>query len=143
MRSVGGLANEALGGTLGGAHGEPGTGKREPSRRPRRGKGAGEERGSSSSMTGATGRLDRSGQEKVIDETALTSNMEDMLALYGKMQQASIAFREKVKGVAERSGYLATTVRSVVVAHSKGDEVVADRTRAAKQLALAFEALGE
>lgn len=142
MKSVGGLAGEALGGALG----EPGTGTRDKKTRGRgngKARGNGAAKGERSSARAKTGRLERSGQEKVLEPGALAENMTDMLGLYGKLQQAQVAFSEKVKGVAERTGHLASTVRSVVVAHSKGDEVVADRRRAAEQLSLAFDAVGE
>lgn len=144
FKGVGSHAREALG-----LDGGAGTGTQEGPRRGRRGatkggaaKGNGKARGTSA-KSGATGRIDRSGQEKVIDQTALRKNLSDMLGLYGKAQQAQVALREKIKAVAEKSGYLASTVRAVVVAHSKGDEVVADKKREAEQLTLALEVASE
>jgi hypothetical protein len=132
MRSAGGHVREALGGI----GGDAGTGTDGKAARGRRG-------GSSSSKSGATGRLDRSGQEKVIAWDAVKENLGDLEALHGKMQQASIAFREKVKGVAEKSGLLASTVRAVVVARMKGDDFMEEKRRNAEQLSLALNEVGE
>lgn len=137
MRKVGDVMGE-----LGGALGEPGTGKRVKAKA----RGNGKHRGNGAqkpARKSATGRIDAAGQEKVIDKQALSKNMSDLLGLLGKSQQAAVAFREKVKGVAERAGLLASTVRAVVVAHSKGDEVVAEKKRDAEQLVLALDLVGE
>ena len=146
MRSTGGLSNTAESIAAQAIHDAATNSKPSPREKlnGKRTKGAKSVRGAVKGPKGdksATGRKDATGQDKVIEMAVLKKNLPDLGVLHTKMKAASTAFREKVKGVAEKAGLLASTVRAVVVAQAGGVDVVAEKKREAEQLSLSFDEL--
>lgn len=86
------------------------------------------------------GRKDQ-GQEAVIKPDVLEGKLKELVHLHNKKTEASDAFNDAVKRVAEKSGLLASVVAKVVAA-SAGDKFE-DEKKKAQQLSLAFEECSE
>lgn len=85
----------------------------------------------------ARGRQDRSGQEKVIDKTALVEKLPHLVKLHTTAKEAGKDLSDGIKKVAEKSGLLASVVRKIVVA--KAGESFEEKKKEAEQLALMFD----
>lgn len=89
---------------------------------------------------GARGRKDR-GQEAVIKMEQAAVKIDDLIELKKRYDSAATDLNDAVKAAAEKSGLLATVVRSFVNARA-GDNYEDAKTKA-QQLALMFEEIGE
>ena len=85
----------------------------------------------------ARGRQDPAGQEKVIEEAKLHDRIPHLVRLLKTSEEASTAFSEAVKAVAEKSGLLASVVRTFVKA--KAGENYDEKKKEVEQLHLVFE----
>ena len=86
------------------------------------------------------GRKD-AGQEAVIKNDVLSSKLKELVHLYNKKIEASEAYNDAVKRVAEKSGNLAVVVAKVAAASA--NDKFEDEKKKADQLSLAFEACEE
>ncbi len=86
--------------------------------------------------TKVRGRKDQ-GQEVVPQPDALRKKFKELVHLHNKKTEASEAFNDAVKAVAEKSGLLAVVVAKVVAASA--NEKFEEEAKKAGQLALAFE----
>ena len=82
------------------------------------------------------GRKDQ-GQEAVIEPDVLNAKLKELVHLHNKKTEASDAFNDAVKRVAEKSGLLASVVAKVVAASAT--DKFEDEKKKAQQLSLAFE----
>ena len=82
------------------------------------------------------GRKDQ-GQEAVIKPDVLDAKLKELVHLHNKKTEASDAFNDAVKRVAEKSGLLASVVAKVVAASAT--DKFEDEKKKAQQLSLAFE----
>lgn len=87
--------------------------------------------------TGARGRQDRAGQEKVIRPGELKERLPHLIALHNTAKEASKDLSDAVKSVAEKSGLLASVVRRLVVA--KAGDNFEEKKKEAEQLSLVFD----
>lgn len=86
----------------------------------------------------ARGRKDRnSGQEAVIKLDAVKTKVSHLEKLYTAQVDATNAYSEAIKAVAEKSGLLANVVSKFIKA--KVNDRVEDKRREATQLSLLFE----
>jgi hypothetical protein len=90
---------------------------------------------------GPRGRKDKEGQESVIKTTVLKGQIEDLVSLHHKAANAMRVYGEAIKGAAEKSGLLATTVRKFIAARA-GENFEEQKTKYT-QLALVFDEIGE
>ena len=104
---------------------------REEAKRARKGK----------SKPKSLGRKDAEGQEQTITLDPIRDSIEELVASYTRMNNASDEFNDQVKAAAEKSGLLSSTVRKFVVARASDD--FGERARKVQQLALVFEEIGE
>lgn len=86
------------------------------------------------------GRKDRTGQETVKSITVLNDDMEKLTKLYSDLSDAQTDLSAAIKKTAEKSGFLASVVRRLVVAKAgdKFDEI----KRQVDQLGEAFSLEG-
>lgn len=89
---------------------------------------------------GPKGRTDRSGQEAVIELSAIRDNVQTLVDLYKIHEESGKDLNEGIKATAEKSGLLASAVRKFVVA--RAGERFAEKAREVGQLALVFEEVG-
>lgn len=84
----------------------------------------------------ARGRKDSQGTEAVIKPKVLEAAVEDLIVLIKAEEEAKAKLTDAVKAIAEKSGYLASTVMKYAKAKAGEDfEGVKDKVT---QLALAF-----
>lgn len=86
------------------------------------------------------GRQDRSGQETVKDISKLNEDMDKLLKLQSDLADAQTDLSSAIKKTAERSGFLASVVRRLVVA--KAGDKFDDVKRMVDQMGEAFELVG-
>lgn len=87
------------------------------------------------------GRKDAEKQEAVLRADVLKEKARELVKLHQAMKDASTAFGDAVKVAAEKSGFMASVVRSLVAARNCDD--FAGRKNKAEQLVMAFEEAGE
>jgi len=85
----------------------------------------------------AKGRKDAEKQETVIELAVLTDRAEELIRLHKASRLAAEEYGEAVKAAAEKSGLLASVVRSYITARAGED--YPEKKRKVEQLALVFE----
>ena len=95
--------------------------------------------GGNGADNGAKGRKGKDRQEAVIEPKVLKQRMGELVKLKKASDSASENLNDAIKAAAEKSGFLASIVRKVVVA--KAGEDFDGKKREAEQLELAFEAV--
>lgn len=89
----------------------------------------------------ARGRKDAEKQEAVIKTKVVKDKIDELVRLKKSAEEAAACFNDAVKAAAEKSGLLASVVRSFVTARAGEDFEGAHRK--IEQLALVFEEVGE
>lgn len=90
-----------------------------------------------------SGRKDSDGQSAVPGPAILRESAKELMALEAAYIAASKAFGDRVKVIAEKSGFNAATVRKLIQARNRGSEEIADRLRKAEQLVMALTEAAE
>ena len=85
------------------------------------------------------GRQGKDKQEAVLKSTVLKERMSQLVKLKTAADEASQNLNDAIKAAAEKSGFLASVVRKVVVA--KAGEDFEGKHREVEQLQLAFDAV--
>jgi len=85
------------------------------------------------------GRQGADKQEAVLKSTVLKERMSQLVKLKTAADEASQNLNDAIKAAAEKSGFLASVVRKVVVA--KAGEDFDGKKREVEQLEIAFEAV--
>lgn len=88
-------------------------------------------------------RVDRSGQEKVQQPEVVKERLDHLIKLHTKAKDAGEDLSSAIKAVAEKSGFLASVVRKIVVAKAGEEESYEEKVREAEQLSLLFTEVGE
>jgi DNA repair exonuclease SbcCD ATPase subunit len=101
----------------------------------------GTEAASAGKGAGKSGRTGRDGQEAVLRPTEVADKIDHLEKLYIKAQESSKDLNDAIKKVAEKSGYLASNIRTLVAARVK-DKFVDKKRDAEQQLSL-FDEVGE
>lgn len=91
----------------------------------------------------AKGRKDNDGQPAVPQPSVLREHAKELIALANAAAKAGAEYGDRIKVVAEKSGFNAAEVRKLIAARVKGDEAVADRLRKAEQMVLLLKDCGE
>src|SRR3990172_2563317 len=90
---------------------------------------------------GPRGRIDKDHQEQVLKDPVLREKVQQLVKTKKKLDDDAESYSDDVKAAAEKSGYHASTIRSVVAALASED--FDDKARKVAQLALAFEAVAK
>lgn len=88
---------------------------------------------------GAKGRKDAQKQEMALKDTVLRELSTELVRQKKAADDEAEAYSDMVKAAAEKTGYHAATIRSVVAALASDD--FEDKKSKVEQLSLAFEAL--
>lgn len=88
---------------------------------------------------GARGRIGKDKQEAALKNTELRELSQELVLLKKSADDAATDYSDAIKAAAEKTGYHASTIRSVIAALA-GDDFE-DKKGKVEQLQLAFEAL--
>jgi hypothetical protein len=88
----------------------------------------------------ARGRVGKDRQEAALKDTVLRDLSTELVRLKKSADDEAESYSDAVKAAAEKTGYHASTIRSVVAALASDD--FEDKKAKVEQLSLAFEALG-
>lgn len=102
---------------------------------------AGKRNGGADPSESAPGRTGRDQQQAVTQPKIVADKVEELERLCVKAQEATKAYGDGVKRVAEKSGYLASNIRALVQARVK--DKFGDKKRDAEQQLELFTEVGE
>ena len=89
----------------------------------------------------AAARMDNNGDEAVITLDPLRKNLQNLMDLKNKADNASVLLGEAIKATAGKTGLMAATVRALINARSK--DKVQHARRSVEQLSIVFDEFDE